>query len=87
MLGQAPIPGSTVISLANGALEGFIRAASLELEGLRINAVSPIFVKETMEVMGMDSSAGVSAADLAKIYQTVLEGDFHGRILGVRSFS
>lgn len=87
VLGQEPIPGSTVVSLANGGLEGFIRAASLELEGVRINAVSPTFVKETMEMMGMDSSAGMPAADLAKIYQVVLEGDFHGKIFDVRTFS
>jgi len=86
VLGQEPIPGSTVVSLANGGLEGFIRAASLELEGIRINAVSPTFVKETMEKMGMNSSAGMPAADLAKIYQGVLEGDFHGKIFDARTF-
>ena len=75
------------MSLANGGLEGFIRAASREIEGVRINAISPTFVKETMEMMGMDSSTGIPAADLAKIYQAVLEGDFHGKIIDVRQFS
>ena len=87
ILGQEPIPGSTVVSLANGGLEGFIRAASMEIEGVRLNAISPIFVKETMEMMGMDSSTGIPAADLAKIYQAVLEGNFHGKIIDVRQFS
>ena len=86
LLGHEPIPGSTVVSLANAGLEGFIRAASLELEGIRINAVSPIFVKETMEMMGMDSSAGMPAAELAKIYKAVIEADFHGTIIDVRTF-
>ena len=84
VLAHEPIPGSTVISLANGGLEGFIRAASLELQGIRVNAVSPPFVKETMEMMGMDSSAGMPVADLAQTYQTVLEGKFHGEILDAR---
>lgn len=84
---QEPIPGSTVISLANGGLEGFIRAASLEVQRIRVNAVSPPFVKETMEMMGMDSSAGMPAADVAKIYKEVLEGKFHGEILDARKGS
>jgi NAD(P)-dependent dehydrogenase (short-subunit alcohol dehydrogenase family) len=84
VLGQEPIPGSTVVSLANGGLEGFIRAAALELQGIRINAVSPPFVKETMEMMGMDSSAGMLAADVAKTYKAVLEGEFHGETLDAR---
>lgn len=54
VLGQEPIPGSTVISLANSGLEGFIRVSSLELQDIRINAVSPTFVKETMERMGAE---------------------------------
>ena len=82
MLGQEPIPGSTSVSLANGALEAFIRAAALELQDLQINAVSPTFVKETMEMMGMDSSTGMPAAEVAKIYQTALEGEYHGQIFG-----
>ena len=84
VLAQEPIPGSTVISLANGGLEGFIRAASLELQGIRVNAVSPPFVKETMEKLGMDSSAGMPAVDVAKTYQAVLEGKFHGEIVDAR---
>ena len=87
VLGQEPIPGSTVVSLANGGLEGFIRAASLEFQGIRINGVSPTFVKETMEMMGMDSSAGMPAANVAKTYQVVIEGQFHGEILDARKYS
>lgn len=87
VLGQEPIPGSTVISLANGGLEGFIRAASLEIQSIRINAISPTFIKETMEMMGIDSSGGMPAADVATIYKAVLEGDFHGKIFDVRTFS
>jgi NAD(P)-dependent dehydrogenase (short-subunit alcohol dehydrogenase family) len=87
MLGREPIPGSTVVSMANGGLESFVRASALELQGLRVNAVSPIFVKETMEKMGMDSSAGMTAADTAKTYKAAIEGEFHGETLDVRKFS
>lgn len=76
------MPGSVVISMANGALESFSKAAALELDrGLRVNTVSPVFVKETMEMMGMDPSSGLSAADTAKAYEAAVEGEHNGGTL------
>ena len=41
VLAMHPMPGSASISLVNAGLEGFVRAAALEMpRGLRINAVS-----------------------------------------------
>jgi NAD(P)-dependent dehydrogenase (short-subunit alcohol dehydrogenase family) len=88
MLANEPMPGSASTSAANGALNSFVNAASLELGNkLRINAVSPIFVKETMEMMGMDSGSGMSAADTAKAYQVALEGSMTGEVIDVRNYS
>ena len=88
MLANEPMPGSAATSAANGALNSFVKAASLDLgDKLRINAVSPVFVKETMEMMGMDSSDGVSAADTAKAYQAALEGSMTGEVIDVRLYS
>ena len=88
MLANDPVPGSTSISAANGALNSFVKAASLELgDTLRINTVSPVFVKETLEMMGMDSSAGMSATDTAKAYQAGLEGTMSGEIIDVRDYA
>ncbi|WP_282606296.1 short chain dehydrogenase [Pelagibius sp. Alg239-R121] len=79
ILSRDPMPGSVVISMANGALESFARAAALELDrDLRVNTVSPVFVKETMEMMGMDPTPGLSAADTAKAYVAAVEGDYNG---------
>lgn len=87
MLANEPIPGSIATSAANGALNSFVKAAALELGNtLRINAVSPIFVKETMEAMGMDSSTGMSAADTAKAYQAAIEGSMTGEVIDVRNY-
>jgi len=87
MLANEPMPGSTSVSAANGAINSFIKAASLELgDKLRINAISPVFVKETMEIMGMDSSDGLSAADTAKTYKTALEGSMTGEVIDVRNY-
>lgn len=86
ILADQPMPGSTVISMANGALNSFVKAASLELEQLRVNVVAPAFVKETMEMMGMDSSAGVSAADTASAYAAAVTGKAHGEVFEVTDY-
>ncbi|MCG7547703.1 short chain dehydrogenase [Pseudoalteromonas sp. Of7M-16] len=87
MLSEEPMVGSASISAVNGALNAFVKAAALELgDSLRINAVSPIFVKETMEMMGMDSSTGMSAANTAITYQAAIEGVMTGQVLDVREF-
>ncbi len=83
ILSRHPFPGSASVAMVNGALESFVRAAALEQENLRINAVAPAFVKETMELMGMDSSSGISAADTAKAYRVAIEGDMNGETLDV----
>ena len=88
MLANEPMPGSTSTSAANGALNSFVKAASLELgDKLRINAISPVFVKETMEMMGMDNSDGMSAADTSKAYLAALEGSMSGEVIDVRNFA
>jgi len=85
MLANDPIPGSTSVSAVNGALNSFVKAAAIELgDKLRLNAISPIFVKETMKMMGMDSSTGMSAADTAIAYQVALEGSMTGEVIDVR---
>jgi NAD(P)-dependent dehydrogenase (short-subunit alcohol dehydrogenase family) len=67
------------------ALEGFVRAASLELpRKLRINAVSPPWVKETMIKLGMDPTPGLASAEVAKAYVAAVEGSHQGVILDPR---
>ena len=87
VLANNPMPGSCSISMVNAAIEGFTRAASLELKNdIRINTVSPIFVKETMEKMGMDASEGMAASQVAFVYKESVEGKRNGEILDVREF-
>ncbi|MFT5067956.1 MAG: NAD(P)-dependent dehydrogenase (short-subunit alcohol dehydrogenase family) [Reinekea sp.] len=87
ILSHHPMPGTVAISMANGALESFSRAVALEIgRGLRVNTVSPAFVKETMELMGMDPTPGVSAVDTANAYVAAVEGDMNGQTLNVTEF-
>ncbi|WP_261844851.1 short chain dehydrogenase [Aliamphritea ceti] len=83
VLSKEPIPGSASIAMANGALESFVLAAALEETRINLNVVAPAFVKETMEMMGMDSSTGISAADTASAYAEALNSH-HGETLDVR---
>jgi len=86
ILSRQPIPGSAVISMANGALESYVKAVALELETLRVNVVAPAFVKETMAMMGMDTQGGLSAADTAKAYVSAVTGEMSGKTLDAPEF-
>ena len=85
LLAMHPMVGSASISMINAGLEAFVRAAALELpRGLRINAVSPPWIKETMVKYGMDPTPGLSAADAAKAYVLAVEGSQQGKIIDAR---
>lgn len=87
VLAREPIPGSAAISLVNAGLEGFIRAAAIELpRGVRINIVSPPFATETLRQLGMDEIFGLPVARFAKAYREAVEGEANGKVLDVRSF-
>ncbi len=82
VLSTRPMVGSAAISLVNGGLEAFVRAAALEVtEGMRVNAVSPGWVSETLEAMGMDPSGGTPAAKVAEVYVQAVEGKQNGEII------
>ncbi len=85
VLSQEPMPGSAAISLVNAGIEGFVRAAALEMpRDLRVNAVSPPWVAETLEAMGKDPEGGLPAAMVAKAYRESLEGDMTGTTIDAR---
>jgi NAD(P)-dependent dehydrogenase (short-subunit alcohol dehydrogenase family) len=87
ILAQHPMPGSAAISMVNAGLEGFVRAAALEAErGVRVNAVSPIWVSETLEAMGKNGAEGLPAAKTALAYKAAVETDANGQVLDVRDF-
>jgi NAD(P)-dependent dehydrogenase (short-subunit alcohol dehydrogenase family) len=85
-LAQHPIPGSAAISLVNAGLEGFGRAAALELQSakVRVNVVSPPWVRETLVAMHMESSSGFTADEVAKAYAQSVENSATGEIIDAR---
>lgn len=85
VLASEPMPGSAAVSLVNAGLEGFARAAALDLpRGIRINVVSPPWVTETLQAMGMDPSIGMPAADVARAYLDAVGGAYNGQVLDAR---
>ncbi|MGL4964323.1 MAG: short chain dehydrogenase [Inquilinus sp.] len=75
-----PMAGAAFGALVNAGLEAFVRAAALELpRGLRVNAVSPGWVRETLQAMGRDG--GTRAADVARAYVAAVEGSAQGQVI------
>jgi NAD(P)-dependent dehydrogenase (short-subunit alcohol dehydrogenase family) len=82
ILARAPTPGSAVISLVNAGLEGFIRGAALEApRGIRVNVVSPPWVRETLIAYKMDPSIGLPADVVAQSYVRSVTGKETGQTL------
>jgi NAD(P)-dependent dehydrogenase (short-subunit alcohol dehydrogenase family) len=82
VLAKYPMIGSGAVSLVNAGLEGFARAAALEAtRGVRVNVVSPGWVKETMVKFGMDPTPGKAAVDVAPAYVEAVEGSMNGETI------
>jgi len=82
ILSRRPMKGSSAISLVNSALEGFGRAAALEMpRGVRINIVSPNWVVDTLKAFNMDPSIGTPVEVVAQAYVRALEGNMNGEVL------
>jgi NADP-dependent 3-hydroxy acid dehydrogenase YdfG len=82
ILSRDPMPESAAVSLVNAGLEGFVRAAALNLpRGLRVNAVSPPWAKETLDAMGASSAGAKTAAEIAAAYVEAVEGTKNGMVI------
>ncbi|HTP98072.1 MAG TPA: short chain dehydrogenase [Casimicrobiaceae bacterium] len=82
ILARSPMLGSAAISLVNAGIEGFVRAAALEApRGIRVNAVSPPWVSETLQALKMDPSQGLPAAVVARLFVESVTGTGTGLTL------
>lgn len=79
---RCPVPGSAAIGLVNAGLEGFVRAAALESpRGIRVNLVSPPWVKEKLRALGRDDVIGLGANHVALAYVRSIEGSESGQTI------
>jgi len=87
ILAKEPMPGSSAISMVNAGLEGFVRAAQLELErGVRVNVITPVWVAETLKALGRDPAGGMPATQVARAYLASVTGAMRGMVLDVRDY-
>ena len=86
VLTHDPIRFGACASLVNGALEAFVRAAAVELpRGLRINAVSPGVLVESLPTYGdyFRGHEAVPAERVGRAYLKSVEGRLTGQVLSV----
>jgi NAD(P)-dependent dehydrogenase (short-subunit alcohol dehydrogenase family) len=86
ILAEQPIAGGSSASMVNAALEGFVRAAAVELpRGLRINLVSPSILVESLAAFGsfFRGFEPVPAARAALAYSRSVEGIQTGQVYRV----
>lgn len=82
VLARDPIRTSSAASMANGAMEAFVRAAAIEIAPQRINAVSPTVFTESLGKYGafFPGIPSVDLAEVAQAYVRSIEGADTGRI-------
>ena len=86
ILSHDPIPGGASASAVNGAIDSFVKAAAIELpRGIRINAVSPTVLEESLPVYGpfFRGFAAAPAHRVALAYSKSIEGAQTGQIYSV----
>ena len=82
ILASQPMAGGGAVSLVNAGLEGFARAAALEApRGIRVNAVSPPWVTETLKALKMDVPGGLPADVVARAYVQSVTGTQTGEVI------
>jgi NAD(P)-dependent dehydrogenase (short-subunit alcohol dehydrogenase family) len=82
VLARHPIPGGAIFTTANAAVEGFARAAAVEIGSrVRVNVVSPGWITETLVAMGMDPAPGLPASEAAEYYIRQMESGAAGSVM------
>jgi len=86
VLSEDPIRYGAAVGTVNAALDGFVRAAAIELpRGLRINGVSPTILEESLPAYGpyFRGFKAVPAATVALAYAKSAEGRQTGQVYRV----
>lgn len=87
ILNEEPIASGISAAMVNGAIDGFITAAAIEMpRGIRINAVSPTVVTEALDAYGpyFRGYEPVPLERVARAYSKSVEGLHTGRVIKAR---
>ena len=83
---REPVVNSTAIATVNAALEGFVRAAALEMpRGIRINLVAPPLVGP-LQLVG-DRITHHPANEVAQAYLQSVHGPLTGQVIDTRVYA
>lgn len=87
ILAYSPMPKTSLIAMVNAGLEGFARAAALEMsEGRRIVVVHPAWVAESAAKIGMDPAPWPDAKETANAYWEAINGNNNGEPVFVKGY-
>lgn len=87
ILADDPVDMTTSAAMVNGGIHSFVRAVALELDGVRVNAVSAGLVADAYEKY-KDYFPGYDAVGMDKVvngYMKSVEGKVNGQIINVRA--
>ena len=81
-MAQHPIVGSGILTTVNAGVEAAVMSFNLETKRhAKAFAMSPGWIKEAMEHLGIDSSRGTPVMNIAERYAKVIEEGFEGHIV------
>lgn len=86
ILNREPILGATSAAMVNSAIEGFVKAAALEMpKNIRLNVVSPTVITEALNVYGnyFKGYESVDAKIVANAYLKSISSHHNGAIYKV----
>lgn len=85
ILSDEPIRYGANAAAVNSAIDGFVRGAAVELQGIRINAVSPTVLQESLDSYGpyFQGFEAVPASRVALAFSRSVEGAQTGRVYRV----
>ena len=85
IVSDEPIRHGANASAVNSAIDGFVRGAAVELQGIRINSVSPTVLQESMGSYGpfFPGFEAAPAGRVALAYCRSVEGVQTGRVIRV----
>jgi NAD(P)-dependent dehydrogenase (short-subunit alcohol dehydrogenase family) len=86
-LAYSPAPQTSMIAMVNLGLEGFAKAAALDLtDGRRIVIVHPPWLAETATALGMDATPWPNSAKVAEAYLHAVESKLNGVAVFVEGY-
>lgn len=88
MLAYTPWPATSMVAMVNAGLEGFVRAAALDMtQDRRLVIVHPPLVAETAGSFGLDAAQYPTAATVARAYLEAVESGQNGTAVFVSGYA